>query len=110
MSKRGDLWRLGKHRVLCGDARDPADYDKLMAGNVADMGFTDPPYNVPIAGHVCGNGQVQHREFAEASGEMSSMEFETFLTEAFALGAHHSRDGAVWFGCMDWRHLGEMLR
>jgi len=80
VTRRGDLWHLGKHRVLCGDARNPADYEVLMAGDVADIGFTGPPYNVPIAGHVSGNGQVQHREFAEASGEMSSTEFEAFLT------------------------------
>ncbi|TMV06566.1 site-specific DNA-methyltransferase [Ruegeria sediminis] len=108
ITQRGDLWFLGQHRVLCGDARKPSDYAALMDDEVADMGFTDPPYNVPISGHVCGNGRVQHREFAEAAGEMSPQEFTCFLGEALGLGAKHSRDGAVWYACIDWRHLPEM--
>ncbi|WP_433989468.1 hypothetical protein SuNHUV7_41080 (plasmid) [Pseudoseohaeicola sp. NH-UV-7] len=104
----GDLWLLGKHRVLCGDARNGEDYARLMNGNAADLGFTDPPYNVPISGHVCGSGKVQHREFAHASGEMTETAFEGFLTDTFLHCATHSRDGAVWFACMDWRHVGEI--
>ena len=108
VSKRGDIWLLGPHRVLCGDARNPDDYERLMVGQTADAGFTDPPYNVPIAGHVSGKGRVKHREFAEASGEMNSEEFEGFLTKALSLGASNSCVGAVWFACMDWRHIAEM--
>lgn len=104
----GDLWLLGPHRVLCGDARNGEDYARLLDGAVASLGFTDPPYNVPISGHVCGNGKVQHREFAEASGEMSEDDFERFLRETFTFCATHSCDGAVWFACMDWRHIGEI--
>ncbi|SHK17697.1 DNA modification methylase [Shimia gijangensis] len=104
----GDLWLLGAHKVLCGDARNADDYTRLMDGAEAGLGFTDPPYNVPISGHVCGNGKVQHREFAEASGEMSEEDFERFLQETFTLCAAHSHDGAVWFACMDWRHVGEI--
>lgn len=108
--RRGDLWLLENHRVVCGDARSAADYETLMAGETAAMGFTDPPYNVKINGHVCGKRQVRHREFAEASGEMTSAEFETFLAESLGLGAKYSRDGAVWFTCMDWRHIPEIHR
>ena len=104
----GDLWRLGDHRVLCGDARNAEHCEALMEGKSADAGFTDPPYNVPIAGHVSGKGKVIHREFAEASGEMTEQDFTTFLREAFVLAAKHSREGAVWFACMDWRHVGEI--
>ncbi|MFC6637157.1 ParB N-terminal domain-containing protein [Sulfitobacter sp. JBTF-M27] len=110
ITRRGDLWHLDRHRVLCGDARDVLDYAALMGDKKASMGITDPPYNVPIAGHVCGNGRVQHREFVEASGEMSPDTFEAFLTQALQLGATYSEDGAVWFAFMDWRHLGEMHR
>ncbi|SHJ04516.1 DNA methylase [Shimia gijangensis] len=106
--RTGDLWILGAHRVLCGDARNADDYARLMDGAVADLGFTDPPYNVPISGHVCGSGKVQHREFAEASGEMSEEDFERFLRVTFTFCTKHSRDGAVWFACMDWRHIGEI--
>ena len=67
----GDLWQLGKHRLLCGDATEPRSFEKLLNGEGAQMVFTDPPYNVPIDGNVCGLGRIRHREFAMASGEMS---------------------------------------
>ncbi len=75
VAKRGDLWLLGAHRLYCGDARDERAYDALMKGTKADFVFTDPPYNVPIDGHVSGLGRIRHREFAMASGEMSQAEF-----------------------------------
>jgi DNA modification methylase len=73
------------------------------------MIFTDPPYNVPIAGHATGLGRIQHRDFEMASGEMSEKEFTEFLTQALAHLAEHSTDGALHFICMDWRHMGELL-
>lgn len=109
ITRPGDLWDLGPHRVLCGDARNPQDYETLLQGERAAMGFADPPYNVRINGHVCGKGQVHHREFAEASGEMTPEEFQAFLTETFHLCAHHSGDNAIWYAMIDWRHIGEML-
>src|SRR5829696_6703424 len=66
----GDLWRLGPHRLICGDALDPETVAALMQGERAQMIFTDPPYNVPIQGHVGNSGAIQHREFAMAAGEM----------------------------------------
>ena len=73
------------------------------------MVFIDPPYNVPIDGHVSGLGAVKHREFAMASGEMSEAEFISFLETAFRNLAEHSGDGAVHFVCMDWRHILEVM-
>ena len=105
----GDLWLLGKHRLLCGDARDPATFATLMDGNQARMVFTDPPYNVRIDGHVCGLGKIKHGEFAMASGEMSEDEFTAFLKTVLANLARHSLDGALHYVCMDWRHLFELL-
>lgn len=105
----GDLWLLGPHRVFCGDARKQEHMGFLMEEEIADAGFTDPPYNVPINGHVSGKGEIKHREFALASGEMSEAEFTAFLTSTLGLAAQFSRDGAIWFACMDWRHIGEML-
>ncbi len=107
--RRGDLWALGPHRLICGDSLDPATVDQLTAGEKARMVFTDPPYNVPVDGHVGGLGAVKHREFAMASGEMSAEEFAAFLTTAFQNLRKASVDGAIAFICMDWRHMSEML-
>lgn len=109
VTRPGDLWRLGRHRLLCGDARDPAAVDRLVAGETIDVIFTDPPYNVPIDGHVTGLGKVRHREFAVAAGEMSPAEFTAFLRETLGQAARVARDGAIAFVCMDWRHMGELL-
>jgi DNA modification methylase len=105
----GDVWQLGRHRLVCGDSLDPKVIATLMDGQIARMVFSDPPYNVPIEGHVGNSGRVQHREFAMASGEMSSDQFTTFLRTAFSNMAEVSHDGAIHFLCMDWRHMREML-
>ncbi|MBC7799817.1 MAG: ParB N-terminal domain-containing protein [Gemmatimonadaceae bacterium] len=105
----GDLWLLGRHRLLCASALDEASYAVLMDGAKAAMIFTDPPYNVPIQGHVSGLGAVRHREFAMASGEMTASEFTGFLRTALRHLAQQSRDGALHFVCMDWRHMNELL-
>jgi DNA modification methylase len=109
VSRPGDLWALGGHRLLCGNALDAAAYQTLMGGELAEMIFTDPPYNVPIDGHVCGHGRIRHREFAMACGEMSEADFTAFLRMVFQQLTAVSQDGAIHFICMDWRHLAEML-
>ena len=81
ISRHGDLWQCGRHRLLCGDARAAADYATLLQGEAVDLIFTDPPYNVPINGHVSGLGQVRHREFAMGAGEMSEAAFTAFLID-----------------------------
>jgi DNA modification methylase len=105
----GDLWQLGAHRLICGDARDRQTVSDLMAGDVADMAFTDPPYNVAIEGNVGGLGKVRHRDFVMASGEMDGEQFSAFLSDAFANLAGFSIDGSIHFVCMDWRHLQEVM-
>lgn len=105
----GDLWKLGQHRLICGNALDPQTISTLMSGENAAMVFSDPPYNVPIDGHVGGLGKTKHREFEMASGEMSKSQFTSFLQTAFQNMADHSKDGAINFQCMDWRHMEEML-
>ena len=109
VTRTGDLWQLGRHRLLCGDSRAATDMDALMQGAQVDLLFTDPPYNVAIDGHVCGLGAVKHREFAFASGEMSSSQFSAFLSDTLSNMSRVMRDGAIAFVCMDWRHMGEML-
>jgi DNA modification methylase len=105
----GDLWLLDRHRLYCGSAIDPNAFSRLMAGELADVVFTDPPYNVPIDGHASGLGAVHHREFAMASGEMDVRQFTEFLTRSLALLARNSADGSIHFICMDWRHSAELL-
>jgi 16S rRNA G966 N2-methylase RsmD len=108
VTRPGDIWCIGKHHLICGDALDPTSYERLLDGAEAQMVFTDPPYNVPIDGHVSGLGTVKHREFAMAAGEMSQDQFTTFLVTAFRNLAGHGADGAIHFICMDWRHIGEV--
>ena len=109
VSRASDRWVLGDHVVLCGDARDQANYATLLAGETVDLVFTDPPYNVPIDGHVCGLGSVKHREFAMASGEMTPGQFEDFLQTVLQRAQETCRPGAILFVCMDWRHARELL-
>jgi DNA modification methylase len=109
ISRPGDLWVLGPHLLLCGDARSPEAYGQLLGETKAAFVFTDPPYNVPIDGHVCGLGRIRHRSFAMGCGEMSSPEFTGFLTTIFRSLAAHSTDGSIHQICMDWRHMVEML-
>ncbi len=108
VSRLGDLWQIGEHFLLCGDALNPASYERLLRGKRAQMVFTDPPYNVRIAGNVSGLGKVKHREFAMASGEMTQREFTNFLKRALSNLADFSIDGSIHFVCMDWRHLREL--
>jgi DNA modification methylase len=109
VSRLGDVWLLGQHRLLCGDAREQAAYDALLDGAKAQFVFTDPPYNVEIDGHVCGLGRIRHGNFAMGCGEMSEAEFTTFLATVFERLAANSTDGSIHQICMDWRHLAEML-
>jgi DNA modification methylase len=109
VTRMGDIWRLGRHRLLCGDTRSISDLDRLLDGEKADLVFTDPPYNVAIDGNVCGLGSVRHREFAFASGEMNPGQFTAFLTETLGNLSRCMRDGGIAFVCMDWRHMSELL-
>ena len=105
----GDLWILGKHRLYCGDSLNEASYSALMRNEKAQMVFTDPPYNVPIDGHVCGKGEIKHREFEMGVGEMTQQEFIDFLTKSMQLFCAHSVSGTIVFCCMDWRHMSEIM-
>ncbi len=110
VSRAGDLWVTGEHRLLCGNALERASYARLLGDERARMVFTDPPYNVPIGGHVCGLGRITHREFAMASGEMSDDEFEGFLATALDAMAAHVTDGGLLYGAIDWRGHDKLVR
>jgi DNA modification methylase len=114
VTRPGDLWLLGpsgvpRHRLLAGDARDPAAIATLMGEEQAAMVITDPPYNVPIKGHVSGKGRARHGEFAMASGEMTEEEFISFLKSFLVAALMRTAPGALLYVFMDWRHLFEML-
>jgi DNA modification methylase len=109
VSRAGDLWLLGPHRVYCGNALDEHAYKIIMEQQRASMAITDPPYNVRIDGHASGLGRIRHRDFAMASGEMSEADFTTFLTQVLTHLAAFSADGALHYLFMDWRHLAELL-
>lgn len=109
VGRPGDLWQIGEHFLFCGDSTRRESYEALLRGDKAQAVFTDPPYNVPIAGNVSGLGKVVHSEFAMASGEMSREEFTAFLALVFGHLADSSVDGSLHYICMDWRHMREVL-
>ena len=108
VSQRGDLWRLGDHRIVCGDGRDKTALEPLMGPDRADVAVLDLPYNLHVRG-IGGRGRVKHKEFAMASGEMNSSQFESFLQKSFRAAAEFSRNGALHYAFMDWRHLKELI-
>jgi DNA modification methylase len=109
VTRPGDLWQLGVHQVLCGDSREESAVSRLMAGSLASMIITDPPYNVRVDGHVGGLGKTHHPEFAMASGEMSPKEFIAFLIACLTQLARVSKVGSLHYIFMDWRHMPELL-
>lgn len=109
VSKPGDLWLLGRHRVYCGNALERSSYDTLMRKQLAHVVFSDPPYNVKIDGHATGKGKVRHREFAMAAGELASDRFTDFLWTTFGHTKRNSVNGSLHYYFMDWRHQVEIL-
>ena len=109
VTREGGIWILGEHRIICGNSLQKETLSPLMEDKKADMVFTDPPYNVKINGHVCGAGNVQHKEFKFASGEMTVEEFTQFLKTSFELLCMFSKDGSLHYICMDWRHIKEIM-
>jgi DNA modification methylase len=108
ISKLGDVWLCGPHKIMCADSCSSEATKVLFEDSRADMVFTDPPYNVPIHGHVSGRGRIRHRDFAMASGELDRQAFTSFLKASCALMARYCVDGAIIFLCMDWRHIEEL--
>lgn len=109
VSECGDLWLLDKHRLICGSSLLDRTYRELMKSKRAAITFADPPFNVRIDGHATGNGTIRHREFQMASGEMSEVEFLSFLNSSLRCIRDYSANGSVAFICMDWRHTSELI-
>ncbi len=109
VSRLGDMWELGPHRLVCGDALDPAVHALLLGDEEVRMVFCDPPYNVPVQGHVRIGGASTHREFAMGVGEMSVAGFRAFLSQSLGAALLQLLPGGVMMVCMDWRHMRELL-
>jgi DNA modification methylase len=109
ISQLGDQFICGDHIIRCDDALNPESYAKLLGSNQAGMVFTDPPYNVPIDGHVTRSKSATGHDFPMGKGELSSPEFRAFLATALGHLARFSCEGAIHFVCMDWRHTPELL-
>ena len=105
--RRGDLWRLGDHWLLVGDATSPEALSRLMSGEEARVVFTDPPYNVPVEGHV--TSSKAHGEFVQGSGEMTDEQFTAFLGKVMAQIRSALVDGGLGYVCMDWRHMAHVM-
>lgn len=103
----GDLWELGESRLRCGDATASESFETLLAGEKVRVVFTDPPYNVAVAGHVTSGGK--HGEFVMASGEMTDGEFTEFSTKVMRRASENLIDGGLLYYCMDHRHLEHTL-
>jgi len=101
-ARLNDLFLLGSHRLVCGDATDPAVVRRRMRAEVARMVLTDEPFNVAIGGHVTGG---DHREFVMASGEMTDSQFLDFNQKWMDAVLPHLVDGAILGTFIDWRGL-----
>lgn len=104
----GDIWQLGPHRIVCGDSCDLKTIERLMAGKAAQMQISDPPYNVPTAGHISTSDSAGHGNFAMAAGEMSCAEFTDFLITTQSTLSSACNAGSLHYIFMDWRHLVEI--
>ncbi len=109
VTEQGDLWTCGDHRLLCGDAQKEESYDRLMGDERAVMVFTDPPYGVPINGHVSGKGRIRHREFVQGSSRSTEGQRIEFLSQALLPMTRGCTDGAIVTVAMDWAHAFELL-
>jgi DNA modification methylase len=108
VTRPGDLWLLGKHRLLCGDARKPHDFLRLMNGSRAVAVVADPPYNLR-ARAIGGRGKRQHPDFAFACGEMLPVQYRAFLSQTLGNAARVSAEGAVHYVFIDWRHVDDLI-
>lgn len=92
ISKRGDIWVLGRHRLMCGDSTDAADVALLMDGNKADMLLTDQPYNVDYTGKA---SELETKKIE--NDKMEDSAFQEFLTSAFTNAEENMKAGGVFY-------------
>jgi DNA modification methylase len=109
VSRPGDVWMLGRHRIICGDARQKEVFREVLGDERVDLVFTDPPHNVPTYGRPLGRDVIQPCDFDDVSGEVKGDEFRIFLRQVLGNAAAISRDGALHFVCMDWTRIADLI-
>ena len=107
VTRLGDLWHVGPHSFYCGDSLDPASYEAVLGGAMADMVLSDPPYGVAVSGHVSTTNK--YREFAMMSGKQTSAELTSFFRRVFRNCVQFTRTASIHFHFIDWRHVREMI-
>ena len=107
VSRIGDLWKLGDHRLLCGSSLEADSWTRLMSGKVGALCLSDGPFNCKINGHV--SGTKRFSEFAMASGEMTFEQFIDFNTQWLNASKAVLKDGALVMAFMDHAHLYELM-
>lgn len=109
ISRLGDLYKLGVHRLYCADALEMDSYVRLLAGELAQCIFSDPPYGCGIEGFVSGLGQHKHEDFLMGAGDMDRRELQEFFKNYLGHCKANSSTGAIIFACMDWRQIDPLL-
>jgi DNA modification methylase len=107
ISRLGDLWLVGQHRLLCGNSLEPASYDTLLSGEKAQMICSDGPYGVAIKGNV--SSRKSAREFEYGCGNETAEEFIQLNATVFGHLVRHSIDGSIHYHFISWHHMWELL-
>lgn len=114
-SKLGDIYQLGEHRLMCGDATNESDVEKLMDGELADLVVTDPPYNVDIGIEDLEEAKIRKRRLDGKSiqnDKMSDEDFIVFLEKAFYNLSKSLKEGGayyIWFASRNHIDFEEAL-
>lgn len=106
--KLGEIWQLGRHRLMCGDSTDQSCVSKLMDGNKADLCFTDPPWNVNYGAVDKGNAQG-YKPRTILNDFMGTEDFKDFMFKAFASLNFAEKDGAMTYVVMSAQEWGNMM-
>jgi len=105
VAKRGDIYQLGRHRLMCGDSTVQADVDSLMAGALADIVFTDPPWNVDYGG----SSHPSWKARSILNDHMKTEDFNRFLCDAFAAAKEVSKPGCMTYIVMSPQEWGNIM-